>query len=226
MSSVPCSKSICLLTISPCASRRDTTRTPLVDQGESILTGQFPEEARCWIGGAPSGESWRRGGCCGPRSIKRLEGSRSRGGRYRLPGASGIHPAGPYAREITRAAWARCCSRLPTHLAHPLEDERAVSVHALGTPLQGSRQNRSEPRRLFPADTPSRGSVVVATRRVCTINAGAPFDHVEIDLQNPPLAEDEFGHRYQCELRTLAEDRAARPEKQVLYKVLRNRGSA
>src|SRR6202167_4365589 len=212
MSSVPCSKSICLPTISPCASRRDSTRTPLVDQGESILTGQFPEEARCLIGGAPSGESWRRGGRCGARSIKPLEGSRSRGGRYGVLGANDIHPAGPYAREIIGAALARF-SRLPTHLAHPLEDERAVSIHALGTPPQGSRQNRSEPRRLFPADTPSRGSVVVATRRVCTINAGAPFDDVGIDLQNPLLAKDEFAHRYQCELRTLAEDRAARPEK-------------
>ena len=41
MSSVPCSKSICLPAISPCVSRRDTNRTPLVDQGESILAGEF-----------------------------------------------------------------------------------------------------------------------------------------------------------------------------------------
>ena len=102
-------------------------------------------------------------------------------------------------------ALVRGCSRLPTHLAHPLKDARAVIVHTLGPSLQGSRQNRGEPCRLFPVDIPGRDSVVVATRRLCAINARAPFDHVEVDLQNAPFAEDEFGHRYQCELRSLAE---------------------
>jgi len=45
------------------------------------------------------------------------------------------------------------------------------------------------------------------TRRLRTIDTGAPFNYVERDLQNAPLAEDEFGHR------ALAEDRAARSEK-------------
>src|ERR1700738_4381019 len=103
--------------------------------------------------------------------------------------------------------------RLQIHLAHPLKDEHAVVIHAPGPSLEGSRQNRGEPCRRFPADPPSRGSLVVTTRRLCTINTRAPFNHVEIDLQNAPLAEDEFGHWYQCELRTLAEDRAARTEK-------------
>src|SRR5208282_1268969 len=44
----------------------------------------------------------------------------------------------PNARGIIGAAWAKCCSRLPTHLAHPLENELAVVIHALGTSLQGS----------------------------------------------------------------------------------------
>jgi hypothetical protein len=35
---------------------------------------------------------------------------------------------------------------------------------------------------------------------------GAPFDHVEVNLRNALLAEDEFGHRQQCELRALAEE--------------------
>src|ERR1700692_4875893 len=61
-------------------------------------------------------------------------------------------------------------ARLPIHLAHPLKDEHAVVIHALGPSLQGSRQNRGEPCRPFPADTPSRGSVVVKTRRLYTIN--------------------------------------------------------
>src|SRR5208282_1734357 len=118
----------------------------------------------------------------------------------------------PNARGIIGAAWAKCCSRLPTHLAHPLENELAVVIHALGTSLQGSRQNRGKPCRLLPANIPGRGSIVVTTRRLCTINTRAPFDHVEVDLQNAPLAEDEFGHRYQCELRALTQERAARSE--------------
>src|SRR5579863_7277030 len=117
-------------------------------------------------------------------------------------------------------------SRLPTHLAHSLEDERAVVIHALGPPLQGSRQNRGEPGRLFPADIPGVGSIVVTARRLGSINTGTPFDHVEVDLQNAPFAEDEFGHRYERELHTLAEDGAARSEEQVLNKLLRNGGSS
>src|SRR5580704_3836908 len=103
-------------------------------------------------------------------------------------------------------------ARLPTHLAHPLKDNRAVVIHALGSSLQGSRQNCSEPCRLLPADIPGCGFVVVTTRRLCTIHTWAPFDHVEIYLQNALFAEDEFGHRYQCDLCALAEDRAARSE--------------
>jgi len=65
--------------------------------------------------------------------------------------------------------------RLQIHLAHPLKDEHAVVIHAPGPSLQGSRQNRGEPCRRFPADPPSRGSVVVMTRRLCTINTRAPM---------------------------------------------------
>src|SRR5260370_8005657 len=116
----------------------------------------------------------------------------------------------PNAREITRAAFVRSCSRLPTLLAHPLKDARAVVIHALGPSLQGIRQNCGEPCRLLSAHIPGLGPVLLSPPRLLTINTRAPFDHVEIDLQNAPLAEGEFGHRYQCELRTLAEDRAAR----------------
>ena len=41
MSSVPCSKSIALPTISPCVSRRERNRTLLAGQGENILAGQL-----------------------------------------------------------------------------------------------------------------------------------------------------------------------------------------
>lgn len=56
------------------------------------------------------------------------------------------------------------CSRLPTHLAHPIQYERAVAVHALGTSLQGSWQNRGELCCGSPANIPGRGSVMITTR--------------------------------------------------------------
>src|SRR5208282_369901 len=134
-----------------------------------------------------------------------------------IPGSqqSGINTVSSEARSVTRSRLAsvKCGARLPVHLAHPLKDERAVIIHALRPTLQGSRQNRSEPCRLLAVDIPGRGSVIVTTRRLCTINTRAPFNHVEIDLQNAPLAESEFGHRYQCELRAFAENRPARSEK-------------
>src|SRR5579864_6645965 len=106
----------------------------------------------------------------------------------------------------------KCWPRLPPQLGHALKDNRAVAIHALRSSLQGSRQDCGEPRRLFPADIPGRDSAVVATRRLCTINTGAPFNHVEVYLQNALFAEDKFGHRYQGELCALTEDRAARSE--------------
>jgi hypothetical protein len=65
---------------------------------------------------------------------------------------------------------------------------------------------------LFPADIPGCGFVGITTRRLCTINTRAPFNHVEVYLQNALFAEDEFGHRDQCRLYTLAQDRTARSE--------------
>src|SRR4029077_6956828 len=118
----------------------------------------------------------------------------------------------PSARAIKAAALVKCQPRLPTFLAHPLKDNRAVVIHALGPSPQGSRQNCSEPCRLLPADIPGCGFVVITTRRFCSINARAPFDYVEVYLQNAMFAEDGFGYRYQCGLRALAEDRAARSE--------------
>jgi len=41
--------------------------------------------------------------------------------------------------ETIRTVLVKCGARLPIHLAHPLEDEHAVFIHALGPSLQGSR---------------------------------------------------------------------------------------
>ena len=64
------------------------------------------------------------------------------------------------------------------------------------------------------------------TRRLCTINARAPFDHVEVKLQNALLAEDEFSHRYQRGLRAFAKERSACSEEQVFYELLREGGTS
>jgi len=98
-------------------------------------------------------------------------------------------------------------------------------VHALRPSLQGCRQNRGQPSRLLSADISRCSPVVVTRRRFRTIDSRAPFDHVQVNLQNAPLAEDEFGHRYKCDLRTLAKQRSARSEKQVFYKLLGDGGS-
>jgi hypothetical protein len=99
-------------------------------------------------------------------------------------------------------------------------------IHAVRPSLQRSWQNRSEMCRLFPTKIPGRGSVVETTRGLCPVNARPPFDDIEVELQNAPLAENKFGHRYQCGLRTLAQDRAARSEEQVLYQLLCEGGTS
>src|SRR6516164_8666652 len=116
------------------------------------------------------------------------------------------------------------CAQLPTRLAHSLQDQPAVVIHVIGPPFQGQRQNCGELGRLLPVDISGRGSVVVTTRRLRTINARAPFDHVEVELQNAVLAEDQLGYRDKRELGALAEERAARSEEQVFYQLLREGG--
>jgi hypothetical protein len=113
---------------------------------------------------------------------------------------------------------------LPTRLAHPLQDESAVANHAIGASRQGQGQNCGELGRLLPLDIPGRDSVVVTRRRLRAIDTGAPFDHVEVELQYALLAEDPFGHRDERELGALAEGRAARSEEKVFHELLRKGG--
>jgi hypothetical protein len=55
-------------------------------------------------------------------------------------------------------------------------------------------------------------AIVTVNNSPVNANPWVPFDHVEVYLQNALFAEDEFGHRYQCDLCALAEDRVARSE--------------
>ncbi|SPE44079.1 hypothetical protein SBA7_290007 [Candidatus Sulfotelmatobacter sp. SbA7] len=68
--------------------------------------------------------------------------------------------------------------------------------------------------------------MVVTTGLFCAINTRAPFDHVEVDLENAPFAEREFGHWYQCGLCAFAEDGAAGSEEQIFYELLGNGGGS
>ena len=97
-------------------------------------------------------------------------------------------------------------------------------IHALWPPLERSRQDGDQARGLFAANIARLGSVVGAARRLCTVYSWSPFDHIEVELENAMLAENEFSHRHECKFRALAEDGAAGTEKKVLYELLRYRG--
>ncbi len=76
------------------------------------------------------------------------------------------------------------------------------------------------------ADVPGWSFVPITAGRLCAVNAGAPFDHVEVKLQNAAFAEDEFGDRDQGGFRALAEERAAGSEEQVFYELLCDGGGS
>ena len=148
------------------------------------------------------------------------------GGQPRVPlsiASCAIEWGNDAARSSLSRVWSsHTVSRLPSQLAHTVKDDRAIAIHPLGPSLQGSRQDGRQPRRLLPADIPGCAFVVVTTRRLRAINTWAPLHHVEVDLENAPFAEDEFGDRYQRDLCAFAEDRAARSEEQVFDELLRN----
>ena len=62
--------------------------------------------------------------------------------------------------------------------------------------------------------------------RFCAVDAGTPFDHVEVKLKNAAFAEDEFGDRDEAELRAFAKERAAGSEEQVFYELLGDGGGS
>ena len=57
----------------------------------------------------------------------------------------------------------------------------------------------------LPVKSIDRGSVVVSRRRLHTPGARAPFDKVQIQLQDPILGKKEFGDRHQSQLETLSD---------------------
>jgi len=111
---------------------------------------------------------------------------------------------------------------LPAHLAHAFLDSFAVVIHAIGAALERQGKDSSEACGLIAVESASGCAVVEAGGGLGTINAGAPFDNIEIELQDALFAENEFGHRDECELRALAEERAAGSEEEILDELLRD----
>src|SRR5271167_4034959 len=116
--------------------------------------------------------------------------------------------------------------RLPAHLAHSFKNDCCVLIHALGSSLQWSRQDGGELRRVLRADTSSRSLEVVKAGRLRSVNAGSPFDYVEVELQDALLAENEFSHWHEREFCAFTKDRAVRPKEQVLYELLGDGGGS
>ena len=70
------------------------------------------------------------------------------------------------------------------------------------------------------------GVVVVAGGGLGAVDAGAPLDDVEIELEDALLAEDEFGDGDERGLGALAEDGAAGSEEEVFDELLGDGGAA
>jgi hypothetical protein len=115
----------------------------------------------------------------------------------------------------------------PAHLAHALLNEIAVAVHARGATAEGGRKNCGEPRGVVTVEAPGRRFEVKVGGCVGAVDAGSPFDDVEIELKNALLAENEFGDWNENELGAFAQDGAARSEEEVFDELLSDgRGTA
>jgi hypothetical protein len=77
--------------------------------------------------------------------------------RPRLPGSFLRSRYRGDSRAVTIAGLPssrQCDARLPTHLAHPFQDEPAIVIHVIGPSLQGQWQNCGELGRLLPVGSP------------------------------------------------------------------------
>lgn len=123
-------------------------------------------------------------------------------------------------------AWRRQIARLPAHLRHALLDDGAVAVHVLRAAVERIGEDSGEAGGLITAEIAGRCSVVIIARGVGAVNAGAPLDEVEIELEDAALAEDEFGDGDQGEFGTFAKDGAAGSEEKVFDKLLSKGGGS
>ena len=77
---------------------------------------------------------------------------------------------------------------------------------------------------MIAIEAAGRGLEVIARGCVGAVDAGSPFDDVEVELENALLAEDEFGGRNEGELGSFAEIRTAGAEEEVFDELLRDGG--
>lgn len=127
-------------------------------------------------------------------------------------------------KQWTRRA--RSNARLPAHLPHAAEDDGAVAVHALGAALEGSGENGGKAGRLLAVDGAGRSFVVKAACGVGPVDARAPLDQVEIQLEYAALAQNQFGDRDQGGLSGFAEDGAVGSEEEVFDELLGKCGAS
>lgn len=73
---------------------------------------------------------------------------------------------------------------------------------------------------LFPVEIVSVGRVPCAGGGLGTVDAGAPFDNVDVELEDALLAEHKLGDGNQRRLRALAEDGSAGSEKEIFDELL------
>ena len=102
----------------------------------------------------------------------------------------------------------------------------AVIVHPLGLALQRRGNDGGEPRRLLAIQLRRRHVIVKLRRSFGAIDSAAPFDHVQIQLQNPVLGQKSLGQRHQGKLHAFAKKRPLGRQKQILDQLLRDGGPA
>src|SRR5207253_6883337 len=103
---------------------------------------------------------------------------------------------------------------------HPLQNDRDLAIHAfrvwmaLVIPWVG--RHRGEPSGLLRGQRRSADTEVVPSSRFAPEDAIAPFDHVEVELEDASLVEHRFEHDRDDRFLAFAPIAAVAREKQVL----------
>src|SRR5262249_9630252 len=93
-----------------------------------------------------------------------------------------------------------------------------------GGPRRGHLGGRA--RRLLRPQARRRYAEMIAGRGFSAEHAGAPFDNVEVDLEDTALAHDRLDHEGDRRFLRLAPPRALARQKEVLGELLRDRRAA
>jgi len=88
--------------------------------------------------------------------------------------------------------------------------------HVVGAALEGGGEDGGELGGLAAVEVAGGGVEVVAAGGFGAVDAGAPLDDVEVELEDALLAEDELGDGDEGGLGAFAEEGAAGAEEEVL----------